>query len=119
MTETSIETLGDRMSDTLAEAVRQQQDDDDPAHEDFYTWGWLLSDLTMRLDDAARVLARQVSAYGDRRILRDDEDGVPAERLAEARGHLDELRAVLGTANTAARAYHSSIGHIGVEVDAP
>lgn len=117
MTAQSAETQLDQVDTLLADAVRRQQADRDPAHEDFYSWGWALSSLTARVQDAGGVLARQVGAYGDRRILRDDEGGDPAARLAEAGAHLDELRAALGVANEAARRYHSAIGHIAVEVD--
>lgn len=117
MTKT-IEQRLDQVSDGLRAAVTTQQQDGDPAHEDFYAWGWALSDLTARIEDAARVLGRQVSAYGDRRILRDDEDGVhPANRLDEARGYLDDVARFVSAASAAARKYHSAIGHVGVEVD--
>lgn len=112
-----VETALDQVTDKLRAAVTRQQQDRDPAHEDFYTWGWALSDLTMRVQDAGRVLSRQVAQYGDNRVLRDDEDGDPYERLSEARGHLDTMAAALGQANQAARLYHSAIGHIAVEVD--
>lgn len=117
MTDT-VETALDQVTDTLRAVVSRQQQDGDPTHEHFYVWGWALSELTMRTQDAGRVLSRQVSDYGSRRILRDDEDGRdPAARLQEASEHLQEMVAALDRANRAARAYHSAIGHIGVQVD--
>lgn len=105
------------LPDVVTDAVRRQADDHDPAHEDFYAWGYVLSELTARVQDAARILARQVAAYGDRRILRDDDGADPADRLAEAARLLDHLHTTAGVANSAARLYHSSIGHIGVAVN--
>lgn len=115
MTDTATEL--DHLTEALRAVVLRQLGDHDPAHEDFYTWGWALSELTMRLDDVGAVLGSQVLAYGERRFLRDDEGDHPAERLGEAARCLGEMRAALVAANAAARRYHSAIGHIAVEVD--
>lgn len=114
---TTTDTALEQVTESLRAVVRQQAADLDPAHEDFYTWGWALSDLTAYTQDAGRVLMRQVAAYGDRRLLRDDDDADPNERLLEARRFLDQMAAALAEANVAARAFHSSIGHIAVAVD--
>lgn len=113
----STEDEFDRITDLMRAVVTRQHEDRDPAHEDFYVWGWALSELTMRLQDGARVLSRQVAGYADRRILRDDEGEDPAARLLEVREHLTELVSALGRANEAARLYHSTVGHIAVAVD--
>lgn len=113
----SVEDEFDRITDLMQAAVTRQRENRDPAHEDFYTWGWALSDLTARLQDGARLLGRQVSGYGNRRILRDDEGADPAARLVEAGAHLAALVSALDQANQAARLYHSAVGHIAVEVD--
>lgn len=113
----STEDEFDRITDLMRAVVTRQNEDRDPAHEDFYVWGWALSELTARLQDGARVLGRQVAGYGDRRILRDDEDEDPAARLVEAGEHLAALVSALDQANRAARLYHSAVGHIGVQVD--
>lgn len=114
----SVEDEFDRITDLMRAVVTRQHEDRDPAHEDFYVWGWALSELTARLQDGARVLGRQVAGYGDRRILRDDEEGAdPAARLVEAGAHLAALVSALDQANRAARLYHSAVGHIAVEVD--
>lgn len=113
----STEDEFDRITDLMRAVVTRQHEDRDPAHEDFYVWGWALSELTMRLQDGARVLGRQVAGYGDRRILRDDEGADPAARLVEAGEHLAALVSALDQANRAARLYHSAVGHIAVEVD--
>lgn len=113
----SVEDEFDRITDLMRAVVTRQHEDRDPAHEDFYVWGWALSELTMRLQDGAQVLGRQVASYGDRRILRDDEGADPAARLVEAGAHLGALVSALDQANRAARLYHSAVGHIGVQVD--
>lgn len=114
----TVESALDQATDTFRAAVSRQQQDGDPAHEDFYVWGWALTELTARTQDAGRVLGQQVAGYGSRRILRDDEDGHdPGVRLAEAGRYLQEMIVALERANQAARAYHSAIGHIGVQVD--
>jgi hypothetical protein len=113
----STEEALDQASNGLDGAVTRQRHDRDPAHEDFYIWGGALSDLTARMQDAGRVLGQQVEGYGQRRILRDDEGGDPMARLAEAGGFLQDMVMALDRANVAARAYHSAIGHIAVEVD--
>lgn len=117
MTVETLDTDLDRLSALFSDVVQRQQGDGDPAHEDFYSWGWALSDFTARVQDAGRVLAAQVQGYGDRRILRDDEGGDPAARLDEARACLVSMMDALGVANAAARSYHSAIGHVAVEVD--
>lgn len=113
----SIEQLLDEVCDTLRAAEERQRTDHPPAHEDFYAWGSALDQLTYRLGGAVRTLHHQVQAYGDRRILRDDEGSDPAARLAEADEYLDALSVALEEASKWARSYHSSIGHIAVEVD--
>lgn len=113
----STEDEFDRITDLMRAVLTRQHEDRDPAHEDFYVWGWALSELTMRLQDGARVLGRQVASYGDRRILRDDEGADPAARLVEAGAHLGALVSALDQANRAARLYHSAVGHIAVQVD--
>src|SRR5215212_8706100 len=107
----------DQLTDELRAVVRRQQADRDPAHEDFYAWGWALSEVTATTNDVGRVLAGQVRQYGDRRVLRDDEGGDPDARLDEAAEYLDQMAAALWQANEAARLYHSAVGHIAVEVD--
>lgn len=102
----------------LRAAVSGQDHDPDPSHDDFYAWGWQLSELTRTLLTASRMLAEQVEHYGDRRVLRDDEDDVDAmERLAAAAAALRTLNTAMSAAAVAAREYHATIGHIGVEVD--
>ncbi|MFR9807364.1 hypothetical protein ACL02T_34490 [Pseudonocardia sp. RS010] len=105
------------VTDQLTAAVRRQADDRNPAHEDFYTWGWALSDIIRRLDDVAGVLGRQVGRYGDNKILRDDQDADPTERLTEAGAHLQALRSSLSSALRSASDYHSAVGHVAVEVE--
>lgn len=79
----SIDSELDQAMELGREVVTRQQQDRDPTHEDFYLWGSALSELTIRLQDAAQTLGRQVAPHGDRRILRDDEGANPATRLAE------------------------------------
>ncbi|GJF01450.1 hypothetical protein [Pseudonocardia sp. D17] len=112
-----LERVLDAVSDQLAAAVRKQTADRDPAHEDFYRWGWAFTELLDRVDDVAAVLIGQVSRYGDRRVLRDDRGLDPADRLVEMQARLTELRSALDAARAHARAYHSASSHIAVEVD--
>lgn len=101
----------------LEGVARHQATDRDPSHQDFYDWGWALTELLDRVDAVAEVLERQIPRYGDRRILRDDEGGDPAERLAEAVSRLAETRQALGPARARVREYHSAASHIAVAVD--
>lgn len=105
------------VTDQLAGAVRDQYEDRDPAHEDFSTWGWALTELLDRADQVMSVLERQVGHYGDRRILRDDHGADPTARLAEITACLSATRTALGPARDRVREYHSAVSHIGVEVD--
>ncbi len=113
----SIDEQLDDATSRLRGVVERQREDGDPSHEDFYAWGWALTEVTAGLEHLCRVLAGQVGRYGDARVLRDDEGAEPVVRLAEARGHLAALESALRAANGAARAYHSAAGHIAVEVD--
>ena len=113
-------TMDERLTavtEQLAGAVRDQHEDRDPAHEDFYTWGWALTELLDRADQVMSVLERQVERYGDRRILRDDEDADPAARLDEITARLAAARTALAPARDRVREYHSAVSHIAVEVD--
>lgn len=112
-----MQTELDRVTDDLRAVVSQQQRNADPAHEDFYAWGWALSELTAGVQGAGGVLGRQVTAYGNRRVLRDDDGADPYGRLAEACGHLEAMGVALAEANAAARLFHSAIGHVAVAVD--
>lgn len=107
----------DQLADDLRGAVARQRGDSAPAHEDFSTWGWALSELTALLDQAAGMLAQQVAGYGQRQLLRDDEHADPYDRLRTAADHLATFRTHVAAAGAAARNYHSAIGHIAVEVD--
>lgn len=113
----SISTQLDQLLDAFRAVLDRQRLDADPTHEDFYAWGWALGELTAHAEHASRVLGRQIATYGGRRLLRDDDGADPYERLREASSHLDEMTAALAAANTAARHYHSAVGHIAVEVD--
>lgn len=117
MTSPELDKLLEAITDQLRAAEQQQRQDTEPAHEDFYTWGAFLDEATAQLYRVCRALAPQVTRYGDHRILRDDAGADPEQRLATARQQLDTLISTLELANTTARAYHSAIGHIAVEVD--
>lgn len=116
MTATMDERLT-ALTDQLTSAVRDQHEDRDPAHEDFYAWGWALTEVLDRTDQALSVLERQVEHYGDRRILRDDEGADPAARLDEITSRLAATRSALAPARDRVREYHSAVSHIAVEVD--
>jgi len=107
----------DELTEMLRALATDQRMEADPAHEDFYAWGWVLGDLTYRLSEVCSTLAQQVERYGDRRILRDDQGGDPADRLVAMRELLSRLAGELRQAEATARAYHNEASHIGVEVD--
>jgi hypothetical protein len=113
----STEQLLDTATEALREAVGRQARDADPAHEDFYIWGWVLTEVTDTLGQLCRTMAPQVARYGDTRVLRDDEGGDPFDRLREMRELLGSLYSQLELANATARAYHAAAGHVAVEVD--
>ncbi len=98
-------------------AAVEQRQDADPAHEDFYAWGAALDEITIRLAHACQVLSQQIGAYGDNRILRDDEGMDPAQRIAQMQGLLRDCGDRLSDANVMARAYHSEASHLAVAVD--
>jgi len=80
---------------------------------DLYRWGGALSTLTDRLDAVSAMVAAEVGRLEGEAALRDDTGGDPWQRLRDARGQLEELRAALTAANGAARRFHSSVGHVG------
>lgn len=80
---------------------------------DLYRWGYALTQLTDRLDAATSVVAGALGELGRETELRDDACGDPQARLDEARRQLEELRTALTSANSSARKFHSSVGHIG------
>ncbi len=107
----------DAAVEAVALADREQRCDADPCHEDFYSWGWALSDLTAQLAGIANLLARQVEHYPDRFVLRDDQGADPAQRIEACVGALTELTGTLRTAEDFARLYHQGMSHIAVEDD--
>lgn len=80
---------------------------------ELYRWGYALTLLTDRLDAATSVVAGAVGALGRETELRDDAGTDPHARLREALSQLEELRTALTSANSAAREFHSSVGHVG------
>lgn len=106
----------DTLTDQVRAAVSSQREEADAAHEDFYAWGWALSDMLNQLDHLCRTLDHQIAHYGDARVLRDDEGADPYERLSEMRAKLSGVQRQLGGAEAAAREFHSAASHIAVEV---
>jgi hypothetical protein len=107
----------DQAYEALKTVVAAQAQDPDPAHEDFYAWGWAISGAMNQLSHVCRTLQRQVAHYSDSRILLDDEGLNPAERLTQMRTELDTLARLLDQAYAVADRYHQQASHIGVEVD--
>lgn len=107
----------DQVEQALTSAVSAQHYDADPAHEDFYAWGWFLASAMSQLSRASWTLQQQIAHYGDRRILRDDEGMDPAERLARMRVELAALTGLLDQAYTVADRYHQESSHLAVAVD--
>ena len=104
--------------DQAYEAVRaaklDQRHDRDPAHEDFYAYGYYLTVLSQVLAEFAEVLAWQVGAYPDRYVLRDDAGRDPRSRTTAAVGRLSDVAIALRRASRAGAEFHSAIGHIAV-----
>lgn len=107
----------DAMTERVRAVITAQREDADPAHEDWYAWGYALSEVTAQLNHLCRVLSAQVLHYGDRRILRDDAGADPHQRLEAMSQHLVTLAGEFNTANATARAFHSEASHIAVEVN--
>lgn len=107
----------DQAGEALKAVVAAQVQDADPAHEDFYAWGWALSGAMNQLSHACRTLQRQVTHYGDSRILRDDAGLDPAERLTRMGAELDTLTGLLDQAYAVADRYHQEASHLAVAVD--
>lgn len=117
MTDMDLEVELEKSAQLLGAATRRQWNDRSPDHGDWYSWGWALTEILDRIDQAASVLGEQIPRYGDRHVLRDDAGSDPAERLTEASELLATLRMHLDGAREQARLYHSAIGHVGVVVD--
>ncbi len=105
------------MVEQVRRRVRAQAEDPAPSPADFCAWGLTMTQLIDTLDTLARVLDHQVGHYGDRRILSDDTGADPAQRVLEVQDRLHALWMALRTARSAASAYASTVGHLGVEVD--
>lgn len=103
--------------DALEAAAVHQRADPDPDHGQFYRHGHEIVGVVTALDDLALTLAKQVARYDDQRLLRDDNETRPADRLETARGHLAELHTALSAAARHANQFWSAISHVGVEVD--
>jgi hypothetical protein len=88
-----------------------------PDHSDFYGLAGEVVATARSLQAMCRLLSRQVTGYGQGRVLRDDAGADPVRRLEIAAEHLDELGGLLARAERVADQYWSQIGHIGVEED--
>jgi hypothetical protein len=86
-------------------------------HADFYGLGCELVATLRALEALTRLLGEQVASYGLGRLLRDDECGDPAVRLADAADELARTRALLALAERTANGFWSAIGHIAVDDD--
>jgi hypothetical protein len=68
------------------------------------------------VDDLFGILAEQVTGYpAGRRLYDDTGETDPTDRLRHAVAELDAARNALHSAQRAANAFWSAIGHIGVE----
>lgn len=101
----------------LDHAARTQLADPDPEHKDFYTYGMVLQGVLRHAGELVTVLARQISTYGDRNVVRADDGSDADQRLVEAAAALTAVRADLDSAATPhASAYQSAIGHVAAAV---
>lgn len=88
----------------------------DPEHGEWYRIAGEMVGTLRALQGMASLLRDRVTRYDEDRIVRDDEGRDPAARLDECNAQLIELEAVLVSADSAANAFWSSVGHVGVEV---
>lgn len=85
--------------------------------EALYNLGGDLDELTCILASITARCSTHVAQLSDGRILRDDSDTHdPAARCAQAADYLHQVAQHLEGANEAARQYHNTISHIGVQV---
>lgn len=105
----------ERARDMWEEAVRIERTAD-PEHEEWYRIAGEMVGTLRALQSMASLLGDRVSAYDQNRIVRDDAGVDPAVRLDECHSLLVELETVLGSAESSANGFWSSVGHIGVEV---
>jgi hypothetical protein len=108
--------LLDDVTDAVRQAVASQRMTH-PDHEQFYAWGYALSEITHQLKHVSRILATQVKHYGDERVLRDDAGADPKDRLHVMEAELRVLATTLAEAERIARRYHSEASHIAVAID--
>lgn len=104
-----------RARDLWEEAVRIERTAD-PEHGAWYTIAGEMVGTLRALQSMTTLIADRLASYDEDRILRDDEGHEPAARLDECNARLTELEAILGSADSAADAFWSSVGHVGVEV---
>lgn len=105
----------ERARDLWEEAVRIERTAD-PEHGAWYRIAGEMVGTLRALQSMASLLGDRVARYDEDQVLRDDEGHDPAARLLECNNLLLELEAVLVSADSAANAFWSSVGHIGVEV---
>lgn len=106
--------LLERAYESVRAALLAQRADRDPAHEDFYSFGYALSVLPQVLSEFAAIVERQVRAYPTRYAVSDDQGRDPQARITEAARHLHVLTATLARAAHMGSEFHCSIGHIAV-----
>ncbi|MCD2196891.1 hypothetical protein LQ327_26320 [Actinomycetospora endophytica] len=104
---------------TLESASDAQGREPTPEPRELYGWGAALAAITDQLDGAVSVVSGEVARLESESELRDDMGTDPSERLQVAREQLESLRSALGAANSAARGFHASIGHVGRSFSRP
>ncbi|MGI8814873.1 MAG: hypothetical protein ACR2G2_06175 [Pseudonocardia sp.] len=87
-------------------------------HGDFYALAGELVDTVRALESLVEVLGRQVSGYGEGRVLRDDQARDPGARLTVAVALLWQTRESLAAAKQTANRFWSEIGHIAAVEEA-
>lgn len=96
-------------------AVVHEQLGAEPDHGEFYAIAGELVDTLRSLESLAGVLSRQVGAYGEGRLLRDDEGQDLGWRLGSALEALATARECLIGAERRVNRFWSAVGHIAVE----
>lgn len=104
-----------RARDLWEEAVRIERTAD-PEHGTWYAIAGEMVGTLQALQSMTTLIANRLASYDEGRTVLDDEGRDPAARLDECNAQLTELEAILLSADSAANAFWSSVGHVGVEV---
>lgn len=87
------------------------------APDELYRASGALVAMLGAITEISEHLSDAVAHLADDRVLRDDDGGDPAGRIAAARQHLTATATATRAATQAASDNHTTIGHLGVAPD--